>query len=328
MKLFEIRDLRFRRSPVFALNVRGFALEEGEKVAVVGPNGSGKTTLLRLLAQLERPDSWRVFSFRGHPVSRRFRVLGGIGFLRQEPLLFKGSVLENLAYPLRLRRVDPGERRRRLDSMLARMELVPLAGLPARDLSRGEQRRLALGRVLLMDPDILLLDEPIAHLDIRSRAVMEDILLGAGQTVLMTSHDLELAHRVAGRVVSLRSGQLSAGLSVNVLEGRIEDGDLVTDQGLRIPLPQGIVPPPEPAAKVVVDPRKIRVLAPGETPGDQPMVEGTVCSLRELGKDVWVEVDGGYRWTAILDHRRFLDHGVRLGQRVAITFGPQAVERF
>ena len=162
----------------------------------------------------------------------------GLGFLKHQPLLFCGSVAQNLAYPLKLRRLSSTEIRGRVDAMLALMELDQLAGAPAHHLSAGERRRLALGRVLIAGQETLLLDEPIAHLDAHSRTVLEDVLVRADQTILLTTHDVHFAHRVAGGVLSLKAGRMSAGLSVNILEGEVEGGCLVTGHGLSIVLPE------------------------------------------------------------------------------------------
>ena len=108
--------------------------------------------------------------------------------------------------------------------MLNLMQIDQLAKTRAHLLSGGEQRRLALGRVLIAEPETLLLDEPVAHLDARSRAVIEDVLVNADTTILFTTHDVHFAHRIAGRVLSLKAGRLSASLSVNFLEGHIEAG--------------------------------------------------------------------------------------------------------
>jgi tungstate transport system ATP-binding protein len=326
VKQFELEDLVFRRSARFTLEIDGFLLERGEKVAVVGPNGSGKTTLLRLLSFLEEADSWTRFLFRGQPYAAGKMDRRGLGFLKQQPFLFRGSVAENLAYPLKLLRLPSIEIGRSVEAMLALVELDELAEEPAHRLSVGEQRRVALGRVLIAGPDTLLLDEPTAHLDARSRTVIEDVLAGAEETILLTTHDVHFAHRVADRVLSLKAGRLFARLSVNILEGRMEEGRLVTGHGLRIALPEAIVSTPHESLKVMVDPRSLAIsLRP---PGsDTPhLLKGPVSSIREQGDDVWLEVDCGHRLTVIISRTNYEKEGLNLHREVVLSFGADAVE--
>lgn len=239
MKLYELSDLVLRRSARFALHISEFALERGEKVAVVGPNGSGKTTFLRLLSLLDKPDSFAVFSYLGHPHTEKIDR-NGMGVLQQQPYLFHGTVAQNLAYPLRLRGLASLDVNRRVETMLVTMELERLAGTRARELSGGEQKRLALGRVLIAEPDLLLLDEPTSHLDVRSQSVIEDVLRKTNKTILLATHNLPFALRVTDRVLHLRDGRVTSSLPENVFEG-FREGDFVeTGNGLRVEVPPDV----------------------------------------------------------------------------------------
>jgi len=326
VKQFELKNLVFRRNARFTLEIDDFFLERGEKVAVVGPNGSGKTTLLRLLSFLEQPDSFARFLFRGQPYAAGKVDRKGLGFLQQQPLLFRGSVAQNLAYPLKLRRLSSNEIRRRVNAMLALMELDQLAGARAHHLSGGEQRRLALGRVLIAGQETLLLDELIAHLDERSRTVIEDVLVKAEKTILLTTHDVHFAHRVAGRVLSLRTGRMSAGLSVNILDGQVEEGRLVTGHGLSIALPETTDSTRYGSVTVTIDPRSLVISLRSPVSSTQNLLRGHISSIREQGEDVWLEVDCGDRLTAIVSRTTYEEKGLNLHQEVVVSFDPDAVE--
>ena len=326
MNLFELENLVFRRNARFTLEIDEFLLAQGEKVALVGPNGSGKTTLLRLLSFLAEPDSWTRFLFRGQPYAAGKMDRKGLGFLKEQPLLFRGSVAENLAYPLKLRRVSRLEIGGRVDDMLARMELDELAGARAHHLSAGEQRRLALGRALIAGPETLLLDEPVAHLDARSRAVIEEALVTTGMTVLLTTHDVHFAHRVADRVLNLKAGRISTALSVNILEGRVEEGRLVTGQGFSISLPEFAVPTRYGSLTVIIDPRCLAISLDPPVSGAPTLMRGRVFSIRGQGDEVWLEVDCGHRLTAIVSRKAYEREGINLHREVVVSFGPEAVE--
>ncbi len=326
MKQFELKNLVFRRRTRFTLEIADFSLEQGEKVAVVGPNGSGKTTLLRLLSFLEQPDSWDSFRFRGQPYTKGKIDRSGLGFLKQRPYLFRGSVAQNLAYPLKVRRLSSAEIGRRVNAMLEQMELTHLAEASVHALSGGEQRRLAFGRTLIADPETLLLDEPIAHLDARSRTAIEAVLRRTDQTILLTTHDVHFAHRVADRVLSLKEGSVSTSLAVNILEGQVEEGCLVIGNGLRIVLPEETIPTRYGSLTVMIDPRGLEISLEAPTVDTPNLVRGRVSSIREQGDDVWLEIDCGDRLMAIISNVAYEQAGLNLHREVVVTFSSDSVE--
>jgi len=203
---FEVRGLRVRRGPSFTLEIPRLSVTAGETLAVLGLNGAGKSTLLEVLALLLRPDEGEVRilgeAARSSPDSQRLRRR--LGLALQDPLLLGGSVLDNVALPLRLRGVPRRDSRRIALAGLARFEVVHLAGRPSRSISGGEARRVSLARALVTDPDLLLLDEPFSALDPPTRdALLRDFqrALPPDTAVVLVTHDrleaLGLAHQVA-----------------------------------------------------------------------------------------------------------------------------------
>jgi tungstate transport system ATP-binding protein len=176
----------------------------GPPTAVVGPNGSGKTTLLRILAGLLSPTMGSV-SWAGRPeVAPERRAL-----VFQRPVMLRRSVAANVAFALS--GVSTAERHARVDGALDRTGLGSLRERPARRLSGGEQQRVALARALVRDPDLLLLDEPGNNLDPAAAKAVEAIIADAaasGIKVVMATHDLGQARRLAGDVLFLVGGRL------------------------------------------------------------------------------------------------------------------------
>jgi tungstate transport system ATP-binding protein len=194
------------------LDMARLEVAAGEVLGLVGPTGAGKSTLLRLLAGLERPAAG-VLAFgeyrldgRGWPLAVRRRVT----LLFQRPLLLAGTVLANVEYGLRLR--GRGRTAAPARAVLERLGLAGLAARPARALSGGETQLTALARALVLEPDVLLLDEPTTHLDPARVALAEDAVRELhrrrGSTVVWATHNLFQARRVAGRVAFLLDGRL------------------------------------------------------------------------------------------------------------------------
>jgi heme exporter protein A len=164
-------------------------LATGQTLVVFGPNGAGKTTLLRMLATLLRPHAGEVRVLGSSLPDDGYAVRGRIGFLGHEPLLYRElSGRENLRFHARLHAIPAGEERVR-----AVLEAVGMQGRaedPVAELSRGMVQRLAVARAVLHEPELLLLDEPLANLDPAAVAQVQP-LIGAtsGRTRVLTSHD-------------------------------------------------------------------------------------------------------------------------------------------
>ena len=202
--------VQYRKRTV--LDVPHFELCDGETHAILGPSGSGKSTLLRILGLLEPPAKGRVL-LDGREVKagdRQARMMMAAVF--QNPYLFKGTVAENVAYGLRLRRVPAGERDDRVAAALERVGLAGAQRLGALRLSGGEAQRVALARALVLEPRILLLDEPLSYLDplIKRRLVADfsEILSADGVTALYVTHDQDEAMVVADRVSIMHRGAI------------------------------------------------------------------------------------------------------------------------
>jgi tungstate transport system ATP-binding protein len=326
VKHYELKDLVLRRSPRFELRIAELSLERGEKVAVVGPNGSGKTTLLRVLAFLDAPDSWSLFAYKGCHYEKGKMTRHELGLVKQQPYVFHGTVTENLAYPLRVRRSSASEVTRRVNAMLALMELDHLANARARELSGGEQKRLALGRVLIGRPDTLLLDEPMTHLDSRSRSVIEHVLKKAEETILLTTHDVYFAHRIADRVVNLRAGRVCTSTAVNILVGHLQGDLLVTENGSRIAVPSdGRFQAPDGLVTVMIDPRSLVVSVDPQLTETGNRLRCRISAIREQGDDVWLEVDCADRLTAVISRGTYEENGLNLHREVFVSFDREAV---
>jgi heme exporter protein A len=187
-----------------ALREVSFALPRGESLVVLGPNGAGKTTLLRVLATLLRPSGGRA-SVLGCELPRQaWRLRGRLGYLGHEPLLYRDlTVGENLRFHARLHGLDQagGDRIR---GLLGTVGMERRSDELVRNLSIGMAQRVAVCRAVLHDPELLLLDEPLAHLDPQAAGLVEPLIgRGAEPTRVVVTHDPERGLDDADRVLAL-----------------------------------------------------------------------------------------------------------------------------
>ena len=233
----DVADLRYAYPDgTEALKGISFRIVHGESVAIVGANGAGKSTLLRHLNGTVIPSAGTV-DIGGVPVQKKnlgtIRRSVGMVFSDPDDQLFMPTVADDVAFgPLNLG--WPREEVRQ--KTLAALESVGAAHLADRHpfrLSSGEKRRAALATVLVMEPDILVLDEPVSSLDPRSRRMLIELLKGFSHTKLIATHDLDMAMDLCERTIILSAGRVSAdGPTHEIFENRA----LLESNGLELPL--------------------------------------------------------------------------------------------
>ncbi len=338
----EVRMEGLRRSygPVVALDGVDLTVKPGELVALLGPSGCGKTTTLRLLAGLEDADAGSITvggkDITHLPASRR-----DMGMVFQAYSLFPHmTVRQNVAFGLRLRRIARQRRDQRAMEMLQLVDLTAQADRYPHQLSGGQQQRVALARALAIEPQVLLLDEPLSALDAKVRAQLRDqirrIQLEVGITTLFVTHDQEEALAIADRVGVMRDGRIEqlasptevysrpstpfvaefVGLT-NRLAGTVADGT-VTVRGRALPL---VDPATRPGPAIALVRPEAVTLA--REAGSGPLT-GTVIASTFLGATSRVTVDLGD--TTILAQIPTADAVAHpAGSRVTLTIRPDPV---
>ena len=247
----QVNHLTKRYGSFVALDDVSFTVQQGELLALLGPSGSGKTTLLRIIAGLERADAGSVL-FDGDDAVRRDPKDRGVGFVFQHYALFRHmTVFENVAFGLRVRpraqRPPEADIRRRVNDLLALVQLDYLGSRYPSQLSGGQRQRVALARALAVEPKVLLLDEPFGALDAKVRQELRRWLRRLHAEIHLTSvfvtHDQEEALELANRVVVMNEGKIEQDASpedvvehpatpfvvnflgqVNIFHGRVQEG--------------------------------------------------------------------------------------------------------
>src|SRR6201997_1049589 len=197
-----------------AVSELSFAIDDGEFVVLLGPSGAGKTTTLRLIAGLEHPDEGSIY-IGARDVTRDPPGTRDIAFVFQQYSLYPHlSVYDNLAFPLRspVRRVPEQAIRKRVEQTAELLHISKKLNNPVTRLSGGEMQRVAIGRALVRDPAIYLMDEPLSSLDAKLRAELrlelKRIQVELGATLLYVTHDQVEAMTMASRIGVIRNGEL------------------------------------------------------------------------------------------------------------------------
>jgi len=351
-----LAGVRVRYGGVDVLDVASFDVRAGEVLAVIGPNGSGKSTLLRVLGLLEAPAEGAIH-VEGRAVSPATALAERrrMATVFQHAHLARGTVADNVALGLRFRRTtDVGARVAR---WLERLGIAHLRDRAARGLSGGEAQRVALARALVLEPAVLLLDEPFAALDAPARAALipdvAALLRRDGMTTVLVTHDRAEAQALADRVAVLLSGRIrqldetprvfwspvseevARFVGVETLaEGRVEALDAgvatVAVGGCRVDVGAG-----NGAQAVAVDarvrvgirPEDVTLFAAGETPGASSVrnhLAGVVSAVIPSTPHVRVVVDCGFPLVVAVTARSVRDLGLAPGAAVGVAFKASA----
>jgi len=356
----EVRDVTVVRAGRTILSVDQLAVAEGETLAIVGPNGAGKTTLLLALAGLVRPDTGQLL-FRGSAVGRSegLAYRRRLGLVMPDPLLLDTTVFANVALGLRFRGV-PGRRTEPLvTEWLERLGVAHLRDRRAGGLSSGEAQRVSLARALVLEPELLLLDEPFASVDAATRTqLVEDlaVLLEATPvTCALVTHDLDEAVRLGDHMAVLLDGRLrQAGPPEAVLASPIDedvaafvgietrvrgmvtavkDGVAVVDTGacrVEATLPEDGARTIAPARPVLccLRPGDVTLWSAGSlgpSSSARNRLDGRITGLAPQGSTVRVTIDCSFPLVALITRASADEMALEEGQQVTAVFKASAV---
>ncbi len=335
MSLFELEDLTCRYGDTIALDIPHLAIEEGGIICLTGANGSGKSTLLSLLAGLLDPVTGQVL-YRGMVLSKapqdlKDEVRREMGICLQSPYLFRTTVEGNVSYGLSIRGISGPRKALMAEKALNEVGLEGFGKRKSHALSGGEAQRVALARALVLEPRVLLLDEPMANVDASTRVLLEKVLgeliRERGITVILSTHDADQALRLGDRIVSLHDGRVVESGMENIYHGTLhqEEDRWVFDTGLcRFPVsnqegnPRTAMVPPEAI---------ILSLGVPETSA-RNIFKGKVTGIRMRNGSVEVAIDAGETFISRITQVSLERLGVRLGMEIYVVFKSEAVRLF
>lgn len=346
----EVKNLLVLKNEEPLLNIPNLRITKGEAVGIMGYSGSGKTTLLKTLALLEQPNQGSI-SILGQEIEYQeadlLPIRRKMALVFQEPLLRDASVRDNVALGLKLRKTPRTLIKQKVDDCLAMLGLSHLAHRHAKSLSRGEACRVSLAQALVIEPEILLLDEPLAILDPASRtAILEkvaEIIRENGITTIYATHDYSELSLFAHRAMLLYQGtiiqqgtvldvldqpQSAAAASLlgvdNIIPGFVgkvaEDEVEFNPEGTDVrlygtPKDSGLY-----EAYALIRSEEIELDA---FPGPQwNAVKGTIIRIQPAGSQLKVFLDCGFPLVVTIPHRKFYLKKYVPGQEVTAVFDP------
>jgi tungstate transport system ATP-binding protein len=360
MNLLSLAGIVVRATDRTLLDLPRLEVEEGEILVVLGPTGAGKSTLLRIMGLLQRPAAGTV-SWRGEPVAwpPPLAIRRRMAMVFQAPLLFSGTVFDNVAYGLRLRGQRGSALRDQVEAALRQFHIAHLAEQRAGTLSGGEAQRAALARAVVLEPDLLLLDEPLASLDAPIREHLRDelkqVIRERRMTCVHVTHELPEAFTLADRIAVLAAGRvLQTGKPEEVFyapkrrevaeflrAGNLFPVEVVSTAGglatVRVAghtLAAASTLTPGRRVLACIHPEEVQIAPPvsraadplaGKVAAATDQLEGTVVAVTDRGPTLRVDLDCGFPLRSLVTRRAARELSLRPGDRVAVAIAPESV---
>jgi tungstate transport system ATP-binding protein len=333
-KLINVKKIHGSRT---VLDIGDLEILAGEIYTLIGPNGAGKTTLLKILSFLDLPSEGRMH-FMGEEVGLGEKYLYAfrkkVVLLDQSPIMFTGSVWSNIEFGLKVRGVAEADKKRRIEAVLDLVGMTRFKDYNARGLSGGETKRIALARALVLQPEVLLCDEPTANVDGENQeiilSIIEKINKEQNTSVIFSTHYLSQGQRLAHHSLLLQHGSLSDKANENIFRITVagtEGGKALcqlTGQ-LLLRIPQAALPEDTSCAKIHIKPG---LLTFGPDNGDRTdgnVVTGHVTDLTQESGSVRLGIDIGVKLVLTLPMQKYLGEKPGIGEKLDVFIPDEAV---
>lgn len=319
--LYQISGLVFSYGGQRVLDLDQLDIGRKQVTAVVGPNGSGKSTLFDILAFLRRPDAGRIL-FRGSPASATgsARLRRQVGYIQQKPYLMKMPVRDNIGLGLKFR----GAARTVIDSAVnavaGELGLGPLLDRDAGKLSGGEIQKVALARALVLQPEVVIMDEPFTYLDEATVHDIEEWIAGQRasreKTVIFSTHDRLRAQSLSDDIFSLINGRLYRISSGNLFSGTLDAGNSAFICGsARFAVPENV----KSGHKLYIDPRHLVISTARLSSSMRNNFSGTITSMSTVNGEIHLKIKADVTFHAVITRRAMEELRLQLGDAVWVS---------
>lgn len=320
------------------LDIEQLALEKGMIYSLRGANGAGKSTLLGVLAFLDNPTSGKM-RFLGQDVLYKTNSLQPLRkqvvLVDQSPLLFSGTVWKNVEFGLKIRKIAKAERKEIIERALEKVGMLSFAKADAQRLSGGETKRVALARGLAVNPEVLLLDEPAANVDIENQEIIFDIIKNVnkeyGTSVLFSTHHAPGGPNPEHQSLTLVNGSLIKHKQRNCFDCRVKVSNdqkgvfEILGASIQLELPLNAPVVAGDLFDLHVDPEKIGFIPPGTPAPDDNVFSVQILTLSREKKKVFYSVNVGVEIFIESTFNAYKKYPVPLGQAVLMHIPREAI---
>ena len=334
--LFELNNLKKTYDGRTVLDLERLSLDCGKIISLLGPNGAGKTTLLEIMAFLSRPSSGEVW-FNQEKVdfttSKLIHLRRKVVLVEQQSILFTTRVWKNVAFPLRIRGTSKARRDQIVEELLDLVGMGAFRHAKADKLSGGETQRVAIARALACSPEVILLDEPTANVDVENQIAIERIIQKINQTkgisVIFTTHNMVQASKLADETVFLYEGKVARSIYENIFSGHMETDrtgskHCVLQCGLRL----GVGSEKSGPVRISIDPSAVKISQSRSNASMENTFQGKLIQLTDEQSRVRVLVDVGIPLSVMISKEVFGSLGLGMGDDVWLTCPQASIQVF
>lgn len=317
---YSLKNVQCSYGSTPALSVDNLCIEAGTITTVIGPNGAGKSTLLNLLAFLITGDTGELEFFSQN--IRQINVIElrrRVGLVSQNPYLLKGTVLDNIELGLKFRAIPFSRRRNLAMAALGRLGMERFALLAVNSLSGGEIQKVALARVLVLEPEVVLFDEPFTYLDpagvVQIEKIMQWLSKDLLRTVIFSTHERLDGMALADRVVSIVAGKIVDTPVINLYSGWVKDGYFNTGR-IKVLLAGH----EEQGKHIAIDPNEIVLSNEPLKSSMRNNYQGSVTAISAGSDGVRVTVEASERFYALITRQALEELRLNLYTKVWVNF--------